>query len=80
MKIGQKLLLGAVALTLLPLTITAGLLWQGATSVADATISAQTQTQLVSLRDLKTQQIRDELDGRLAGIAAADRWQFIDTR
>jgi methyl-accepting chemotaxis protein len=68
MKIGQKLLLGAVALTLLPLAITAGLLWQGATSVADATISAQTQTQLVSLRDLKTQQIRDELDGRLAAL------------
>jgi hypothetical protein len=68
MKIGQKLLLGAVSLTLVPLAITAGLLWQNATSVADSTISAQTQTQLTSLRDLKAQQIQDELDGRLAAL------------
>lgn len=68
MKIGQKLLLGAVSLTLVPLAITAGLLWQNATSVADSTISAQTQTQLTSLRDLKAQQIQDELDARLAAL------------
>ena len=68
MKIGQKLLLGAVALTLVPLAITAGLLWQGATSVAGDSISQQTETQLVSLRDIKTAQIRDELDGRLAAL------------
>jgi methyl-accepting chemotaxis protein len=68
MRIGQKLLLGAVALTLVPLAITAGLLWQGATSVAGEAISNQTQTQLVSLRDLKAQQIRDEIDGRLAAL------------
>ena len=34
MKIGQKLILGAAGLTLVPLAITAVLLWQGATQVA----------------------------------------------
>ena len=68
MKIAQKLLAGAVALTLVPLAITAGLLWQGATTVAGDSLDAQTRTQLVSLRDLKSQQIRDEVDTRLASM------------
>jgi hypothetical protein len=44
MKIGQKLLLGAVALTLVPLAVTAGLLWQGATSLSAQTVDTQVQT------------------------------------
>jgi methyl-accepting chemotaxis protein len=70
MKIGQKLLLGAVALTLVPLAITAGLLWQGATSLAASTVDQQVQTQLVSLRDLKAQAVREDVESRLAALRA----------
>jgi methyl-accepting chemotaxis protein len=65
MKIGQKLLVGAVALTLVPLALTAGLLWQGATSLSSQTVDAQVQTQLASLRDQKLQQLNDEFDYRV---------------
>jgi methyl-accepting chemotaxis protein len=70
MKIARKLLLGAVGLTLVPLAITAGLLWQGATTAATQTVGNQVETQLVSLRDLKSQQVRDELDSRLVALRA----------
>jgi methyl-accepting chemotaxis protein len=70
MKIGQKLLLGAVALTLVPLAVTAGLLWQGATSLSAQTVDTQVQTQLSSLRDLKVQQLQDEFNTRLAALRA----------
>jgi methyl-accepting chemotaxis protein len=65
MKIGQKLLVGAVALTLVPLALTAGLLWQGAVSLSSETVDTQVQTQLSALRDQKTQQIKDEVDYRV---------------
>jgi methyl-accepting chemotaxis protein len=68
MKIGQKLLLGAVALTLVPLALTSGLLWQGATSLSSETVNTQVRTQLGSLRDLKTQQLKDDVDARLAAL------------
>jgi methyl-accepting chemotaxis protein len=65
MKIGQKLLVGAVALTLVPLALTAGLLWQGATSLSGQTVDAQVQTQLSALRDQKSQQLKDEVEYRV---------------
>jgi methyl-accepting chemotaxis protein len=68
MKIGQKLLAGAVALTLLPLALTAGLLWQGATSLGAQTVDAQIDLQLSALRDQKTQQLKDEFDYRVAAL------------
>ena len=70
MKIGQRLALGAAVLTVVPLVITAGLLSQRALEVADDAITSQTMTQLVSLRDLKTQQVQDEVDSRLAALKA----------
>ncbi len=70
MKIGQKLLVGAAALTLVPLALTAGLLWQGATSLSSQTVEAQFQTQLSALRDQKSQQLRDEIQGRVAALRA----------
>jgi methyl-accepting chemotaxis protein len=70
MKIGQKLLVGAVALTLVPLAITAGLLWQGATSLSSETVDSQVQTQLTSLRDQKVQQLREEVESRVAALRA----------
>jgi methyl-accepting chemotaxis protein len=68
MKIGQKLLVGAVALTLVPLALTAGLLWQGATSLSGQTVDAQVQLQLSALRDQKTQQLKDEVDFRVSAL------------
>jgi methyl-accepting chemotaxis protein len=68
MKIGQKLLVGAVALTLVPLALTAGLLWQGATSLSGQTVDTQVQLQLSALRDQKTQQLKDEVEYRVAAL------------
>jgi methyl-accepting chemotaxis protein len=68
MKIGQKLLVGAVALTLVPLALTAGLLWQGATTLSSQTVDAQVQTQLASLRDQKLQQLKDDFEYRVAAL------------
>jgi methyl-accepting chemotaxis protein len=65
MKIGQKLLVGAVALTLVPLALTAGLLWEEATSLSGQTVEAQVQTQLSALRDQKSQQLKDEVEYRV---------------
>jgi hypothetical protein len=68
MKIGQKLLVGAIALTLVPLALTAGLLWQGTTSLSGQTVDAQVQTQLSALRDQKSQQLKDEFEYRMAAL------------
>jgi methyl-accepting chemotaxis protein len=68
MKIGQKLLVGAVALTLVPLALTAGLLWQGATSLSGQTVEQQVQTQLTALRDQKVTQLKDEVESRIAAL------------
>jgi methyl-accepting chemotaxis protein len=70
MKIRQKLLLGATALTLVPLVLMATLLWQGATSLSGQAVGGLVETQLQSLRDLKTQQVREELDSRLGALRA----------
>jgi methyl-accepting chemotaxis protein len=68
MKIGQKLLVGAVVLTLVPLALTAGLLWQGATSLSGQTVDTQVQLQLSALRDQKSQQLKDEFEYRVAAL------------
>lgn len=68
MKIGQKLSLGALGLSFVPLVLMAGLLWQGATQVASSTVSEQTLTQLSSLRDLKAQEVREAFDSRLTAL------------
>lgn len=70
MKIRQKLLLGALGLTLVPLLLTAWLLWQGTVDVSTRTAHAQVDTQLQALRDLKAQQVREELESRLAAVRA----------
>ena len=68
MNIRQKMLLGAVALTLIPVALTSLLIWQGASTLAADTVDAQVRTQLVSLRDTKRQQITDELSERVASL------------
>jgi methyl-accepting chemotaxis protein len=73
MKIGQKLLLGAVALTLVPLAITTAALWQGANSVASNTVDTQVQTQLSALRDQKAQEVRTEFEAKLAALQSLAR-------
>ena len=55
MNIRQKMLLGAVALTLIPVALTSLLLWQGASTLSAETVGGQVRTQLVSLRDTSTQ-------------------------
>ena len=68
MNIRQKMLIGAAALTLIPVALTSLLLWQGASTLSAETVGAQVRTQLVSLRDTKRQQIRDELDERIKSL------------
>jgi len=70
LKIGQKLLAGAVALTLLPVALTAGMLWQGATSLSSDTVKNQVELQLSALRDEKAQQLKDEIDFHLNALRA----------
>ena len=68
MNIRQKMLLGTAALTLIPVALTSLLLWQGASTLSAETVGTQVRTQLVSLRDTKRQQIRDELDERVKSL------------
>jgi methyl-accepting chemotaxis protein len=70
MKIAHKLLLGATALTLVPLAITAGALWRGTTQIAAQTVDMQLQTQLTALRDQKAQEVQTEFDAKLAALQA----------
>jgi methyl-accepting chemotaxis protein len=65
MNIRQKMLIGAGLLTLIPVAITAALLWQGASSLADDALTQRTENQLSSLRDTKRQQVTDELNLRV---------------
>ena len=68
MNIRQKMLLGAAALTLVPVALTSLLLWQGASTLSAETVGGQVRTQLVSLRDTKRQQVRDELEERIKSL------------
>lgn len=64
MNIRQKMLIGAGLLTLIPVAITAALLWRGASTLADTALQERTQNQLNSLRDTKRQQVVDEINAR----------------
>jgi methyl-accepting chemotaxis protein len=68
MNIRQKMLIGAGLLTLIPVAITAALLWQGASSLADTALTERTQNQLNSLRDTKRQQVTDEINSRVRAL------------
>jgi methyl-accepting chemotaxis protein len=70
MNIRQKMLLGAGLLTLIPVVITAALMWQGASTLADQALEERTQAQLSSLRDTKRQQVSDEIDSRVKSLQA----------
>jgi methyl-accepting chemotaxis protein len=68
MLIRQKLSFGAMGLTMVPLVLTAMLLWRGAVEVASEAIGTQTETQLTALRDLKAQEVRAEIESRLTAL------------
>lgn len=68
MNIRQKMLLGAGLLTLIPVAITAALLWQGASSLAGEALDQRTQNQLTSLRETKRQQVTDEINARVRSL------------
>jgi methyl-accepting chemotaxis protein len=68
MTIRQKMLLAAALMTLIPVLITAALLWQGASSLADSALELRTQTQLTALRDTKRIQIANEIDSRVKSL------------
>jgi methyl-accepting chemotaxis protein len=70
MNIRQKMLLGAGLLTLVPVVITAVLLWQGASTLAGTALLDRTQSQLNSLRDTKRVQVTDEIDARVRSLQA----------
>ncbi|TAG48566.1 MAG: HAMP domain-containing protein [Betaproteobacteria bacterium] len=68
MNIRQKMLLGAGALTIIPVALTALFLWTGATSLATETVSTQTQLQLSAIRDTKRQALSKEIDDRIKAL------------
>jgi methyl-accepting chemotaxis protein len=70
MNIRQKMLLGAGLLTLVPVVITAALLWQGASSLAGDALQERTQSQLNSLRDTKRTQISSEINTTVRNLQA----------
>jgi methyl-accepting chemotaxis protein len=70
MNIRQKMLLGAAALTLIPVAFTALSLWAGASQLTAENQSAQTQTQLTAIRDTKRDQVVDEINSRVKGLQA----------
>jgi methyl-accepting chemotaxis protein len=73
MKIATQLFIGAAALTLVPLAITAGAMWHGATGIASTTVDQQLRTQLSALRDQKTQELRAEFESKLAALQTLAR-------
>lgn len=70
MNIRQKMFLGAAALTLIPVTLMALLLWQNASSLADKALDERVRAQMQSLRDTKAEQLKDEINGRIADLRA----------
>jgi methyl-accepting chemotaxis protein len=68
MNIRQKMLIGASLLTLIPVAITAALLWQGASTLAGNALDERTQNQLTSLRETKRQQVTDEINARVRSL------------
>ena len=70
MNIRQKMLLGAGFLTLIPVALTAALMWQGASSLADQALEDRTSAQLIALRDTKSQQLTDELSSNIRQLQA----------
>jgi methyl-accepting chemotaxis protein len=65
MNIRQKMLLGAAALTLVPVVLTALGLWLSASGVAGGAVDNLTQQQLTSLRDTKRQQVVTDIETRV---------------
>ncbi len=70
MNIRQKMRLGAVLFTLLPVVITSLLLWRGATNLTEANEQKQTEARLVALRDTKIVQVRDDLETHVNSLKA----------
>lgn len=69
MNIRQKLLLGAGLLAAIPVVLTATFLWISASRLSSETISAQTQAQLVGIRESRRQALTDEFNARAADVA-----------
>ncbi|MGL5003310.1 MAG: cache domain-containing protein, partial [Casimicrobium sp.] len=70
MNIRQKLLLGAAALTAIPVILTAATLWAGASGLASDTVNAQTQSELISIREARRQALVDDFNARVADVAS----------
>ena len=68
MNIRQKMLISAGLLTLVPVLITAVLLWQGASSLAGSALSERNQSQLSALRDLKRVEVNDQTSNRVKSL------------
>jgi methyl-accepting chemotaxis protein len=70
MNIRQKMLIGAGALTLIPVLLASGFVWQGASSLTADELNARQATQLESLRDTKRQQVISDLNNRVRQLQA----------
>jgi methyl-accepting chemotaxis protein len=70
MNIRQKMLIGAGLLTLIPVVLTAALLWEGASTLADNALEERTRNQLISIREIKREQVTNEINSRVRSLQA----------
>ena len=70
MKLSTKMLIGTAALAVIPILITSFLVGGGAVQLSRASLTQATQGQLVSLREVRKQQISDYINGLVLSIQA----------
>ena len=70
MKLSTKMLLGTAALAVIPILITSFLVGGGAVQLSRASLTKATEGQLVSLREVRKQQISDYVNGLVLSIQA----------
>ena len=70
MKLSTKMLIGTAALAVIPILITSFLVGGGAVQLSRASLTQATQGKLVSLREVRKQQISDYINGLVLSIQA----------
>ena len=70
MKLSTKMLLGTAALAVIPILITSFLVGGGAVQLSRASLTQATESQLVSLREVRKQQVSDYINGLVLSVQA----------
>ena len=70
MKLSTKMLIGTAVLAVIPILITSFLVGGGAVQLSRASLTQATESQLVSLREVRKQQVSDYVNGLVLSIQA----------